>query len=88
MHSLYYNYAPRSFRNTIRRSEEREQAYNLRNNNTVIVPRFRIEFFKRFPIFNLPNKWNLAGDLIYHNNPTTFSVALKMELFEKVSANI
>jgi hypothetical protein len=86
MHSLYYNYAPRAFRNTTRRNDEQDQAYNLRNNNTMIVPRFRIDFFKRFPLYYLPNKWNLAGDIIYHNNPVTFAIALKKDLFDKVSA--
>jgi hypothetical protein len=56
MRGLFYDFAPGAFRNTNRRSDEQEQVYNLRNNNTMLVPRFRIDLFKRFPLYYLPNE--------------------------------
>jgi hypothetical protein len=85
MHSLYYNYAPRSFNNCIRRNETNENGYNLRNQSIVTVPRARTDQFKRLPIYNLPNLWNSAGDIIFHSNPITFSIALKQQLLENLS---
>jgi hypothetical protein len=85
MHSLFYNYAPRSFSNSTRRNETNENDYNLRNQNIMYVPRARIDQFKRLPIYNLPNLWNMAGDLIHYSNPITFSVALKLQLFENLN---
>jgi hypothetical protein len=86
MHSIYYNYAPKSFQYSFRKAEIQETPdnYNLRNHNLMIVPRFRVDSFKRCPMYNLPFLWNTANDVIHHNNPTTFQIALKHDLFENL----
>ena len=55
MHSIRYNYAPKSFENVFVRNNERDIDYNLRNNDEFALPAVRIEFFKRFPLFMFPH---------------------------------
>ena len=45
MHSIKFNYAPESFKNTWIMNEDRERAYELRNNPEFLLPAPRIEFF-------------------------------------------
>jgi hypothetical protein len=84
MHSIVYEYGPRSFKNTIKSNDEREVGYSLRSGNMIFVPSARLELFKRIPLYYLPMCWNNAGDVIYHTNPCTFQIALKSELFESL----
>jgi len=85
MHSVYYDYAPKSFMNTWQKNEERLGDYNLRNDDLYMLPVPRIEFFKRMPIYSLPVEWNNAEELKYYENKITFRHALKEKLlFELV----
>ena len=45
MHSIRYNYAPKSFENVFARNNDRNIDYNLRNNDEFATPVVRIEFF-------------------------------------------
>ena len=55
-----------------------------RNRDEYILPAPRIELFKKIPIYSLPAAWNAAGDLWYHQNKTTFKIALKDKLFHDI----
>ena len=80
MHSIFYNYAPVSFRNVWNRNEEREAEVSLRNNNLFRIPYPRIELFKRLPLYSLPFEWNNSDVLIYYENQITFKYALRETL--------
>jgi hypothetical protein len=80
MHSVHYNYCPKSFINTFPKRSEQVQNYNLRDSNDYIMPNARIELFKKFPIYSFPQELNHAGDIIHHHNPVTFKIALEAEL--------
>jgi hypothetical protein len=83
MHGIEYNYAPKSFNDTWTKTNQRENGHNLRNYNDYILLAPRIEFFKKIPLYSLPAAWNAAGDIRFHNNRTTFRIALKDKLFEE-----
>jgi len=84
MHSVFYEYAPRSFMQTWIKNNERQHDHNLRNDNDYMLPNPRLEQFKRFPIYSLPLEWNQAGVVTLYENKTTFRIALKGQLFEEV----
>ena len=84
MHSIYYNYAPKSFNNVWVKKEERLGDYNLRNDDLFMLPLPRIELFKRLTFYSLPAEWNSAGELIYYENKITFKHALREKLFEEL----
>ena len=85
MHSVYYNYAPKSFEITWLKNEERLGDYNLRNDDLYMLPVPRIELYKRLTMYSLPAEWNLAGELRYYDNKLTFRHALREKLFEELS---
>ncbi len=84
MHSIVNNYAPISFENTFARNIDRPNDYNLRNANDFMLPNPRLEQFKKIPVYSLPLEWNMAGNLIYYANRTTFRIALKNQLFTEI----
>ena len=84
MHSVFYEYAPRSFMQTWIKNNERQHDHNLRNDNDYMLPNPRLEQFKIFPIHSLPFEWNQAGVVTLYENKTTFRIALKGLLFEEV----
>ena len=61
MHSIRYNYAPKSFENVFVRNNDCDIDYNLRNNDEFALPAVRIEFFKRFPLYTFPLCMELFG---------------------------
>ena len=87
MHSVKFNYAPPSFKNTWTLNEEREQAYELRNNSDFQLPAPRIEFFKKQPIYSLPFEWNQLDDVRFQNNKITFQINLKNNLLNSLNDN-
>jgi hypothetical protein len=87
MHSIKYQYCPKSFRNTFVTNPPDEMPYELRNVDDFIMPRARIELLKRIPIFTLPLEWNNSGDLRYYQNKTTFKITLKETLLRKFAAD-
>ena len=82
MHSIRYNYAPKSFENVFVHNNERDIDYNLRNNDEFALPAVRIEFFKRFPLYTFPHAWNSLGDITFQSNRVTFQIALKNHLLD------
>jgi len=84
MHSVYYEYCPKSFFNTWTKNNERNLNQNLRNDDLFMIPNPRIEFFKKLPIYSLPLEWNNSGDLKFYGNTITFKHALREAMFEEV----
>jgi hypothetical protein len=88
MHSIAYNYAHSSFSDTWSTNNNRDNDYNLRNNDLFTLPPFRIELFKKFPLYSLPSPWNeLPDSLRYQHNRTTFKIALVDHLFISLVPN-
>jgi hypothetical protein len=76
MHSVKYEYCPKSFLDVFRKIDTDNLVYELRYPNEFEVPRARIELFKRIPLYTLPLEWNNCGDLRFYVNPTTFKITL------------
>jgi hypothetical protein len=88
MHSIAFGYAPVSFNDVWTKNETRQHDYNLRNQDLFVVPPFRIELFRKIPIYSLPQSWNeLPDSLRYQHNRTTFKIALTDHLFESLIDN-
>jgi len=85
MHSINFNYAPKSFTGTWIKNEERGGDRNLRNNDHFVLPNPRIDFFKKMPLYALPQEWNNCGILMYQENKITFKHSLREILFEEIS---
>jgi hypothetical protein len=84
MHSVKYEYCPKSFLNVFVRNNNYENpVYETRYPNEFITPRARIEMFKKIPLYSLPDEWNNCGDLRFYVNPTTFRITLTETLFKK-----
>ena len=64
MHAIVYNYSPKTFSNTFLRNNT-NPTYNLRNRALFALPQFKLEVFKRFPLYTFPNTWNSAGDISF-----------------------
>ena len=84
MHSIFYEYAPRSFNQTWQKNNLRQNDHNLRNFNDFTLPNPRIEQFKRFPIYSLPLEWNQERVLTLYENKMTFKIALRDQLFAEL----
>jgi hypothetical protein len=85
MHSVHYAYAPRSFENTWLTNTNRNPERNLRNANEYNLPQPRTELFKRSTYYALPAAWNnLAPEVKFQQNKTTFRWALKAHLLTSV----
>ena len=84
MHSVYNNYAPVSFSNIWTKNNDREQQYELRNENNFLLPRPRFEGFKKYPLYSFAKTWNESGDLRLYSNPITFKIALRNQLLEQL----
>ena len=84
MHSIFYNYAPTSFRNVWSQNLDRPADISLRNDNLFKIPHPGIEFFKRFPLYSLPDEWNKSGELMFYTNPYTFRYALREKLLNEI----
>ncbi len=89
MHSIAFNYSPPSFTGVwIKKNETRQLDYNLRIKDLFVVPPFRIELFRKMPLYSLPSSWNeLPDSLRYQHNRTTFKIALTDHLFESLLEN-
>ena len=88
MHSIFNEYAPISFSNTWPRNNARQLSQNLRNDNDFTLPNPRIEQFKKFPLYALPQEWNNAAELTFYYNRTTFKHALREQLFAEIAEYI
>jgi sarcosine oxidase/L-pipecolate oxidase len=83
MHSVKYEYCPKSYLDVFTKIDIDNNAYELRYPNEFEVPRARIELFKRIPIFSLPSDWNNCGDLRFYSNVATFKIILYETLCHK-----
>jgi hypothetical protein len=81
MHSVKYNYCPKSFNEIFVRYNADDIHYELRHQQEFQVPRARIELFKKIPIYLLCVEWNNCDPLCFYNNPTTFKIELYNTLF-------
>ena len=86
MHSIVYNYAPKTFLNMFTLNNTNTN-YNLRNRAMFLLPQVKLEMFKRFPLFTLPSTWNTAGDITFQYNKITFQIALKNLLLSDLFDN-
>jgi hypothetical protein len=87
MHSIKYQYCPKSFRNVFISNPPDNLRYDLRNTNDFMIPRARIEMFKKMPIYTLPLEWNNSGDLQFYQNTATFKIILKETLLKKFATD-
>jgi hypothetical protein len=81
MHTVFNKYAPKSFENIWQLNGDREREHNLRNDNLFSLPIPRIDFFKKMPLYSLPQEWNNSGVLMFYENPITFLHELRNQLF-------
>ncbi len=86
MHSICYNYAPKSFTD-IFKTNQNNDIYNLRTRAQFTVPNCRIELFKKFPLYSFPQCWNNAGDITFQTNKATFQISLKYLLLNDLFDN-
>jgi len=85
MHSVYYTYAPKSFKNTWQKNADRAPDLNLRNANENNLLHPRTDLFKKSTYYSLPLAWNnLAIEIKLQQNRSTFRWALKAHLFQDI----
>ncbi len=84
MHSVVNKYSPKAFYNTWQTNMNREPTHNLRNQDDIPLPHPRIELFKRSPLYTLPYEWNKLGGDRFQQNKTTFRIAIKNTIFDKI----
>jgi hypothetical protein len=83
MHSIIYNYSPKSSKEKWTTNREQTQNYELRNNDQLILPHRRIELFKRSPLYTLPLLWNQLDVIQLQHNKTIFKIALRVKLLSE-----
>ena len=86
MHSVAYDYAPKSFDGIWIKNNNRERDFNLRNDDDFHVPVPRIDFYKKMPTFSLPNEWNNSGILKFYQNRIAYKFALRDQLFTELAS--
>jgi hypothetical protein len=69
-------------------NDNREHDHELRNQNMYHLPNPRNELFKKSPLYQLPLCWNALDESKYHQNKTTFTIALKDKLLEELNLNL
>jgi hypothetical protein len=86
MHSIYYKYAPKSFHDLYLHNVNRNRDHVLRNDHELQLPFVRIELFRRFPLYKIPQLWNNLGiELTHQSNKMTFSILLREYMFSLLS---
>jgi len=81
---LQYDYCPATLRDIFSKNPVQENL-NLRQFNDFIIPRPRIEQFKKFPQYSLPALWNSLNEAELYNNRITFQKALKDKLLDELN---
>jgi hypothetical protein len=85
MHSIKHRYCPKSFYDVFALSND-DIGYELRYTNEFLLPRARIELFKKIPLYYLPSEWNNSGDLKFYQNRETFRIILRETLMRDFAA--
>ena len=88
MHSMEYNYAPKTFRDEWKKNEARNLNYELRNNDHFTIPKINFSTLSNCPYFAYPLEWNNLGDLRLQNNKITFQINLEFNLLEELAPTI
>jgi hypothetical protein len=87
MHTVKFGNCPPSFNDVFVLNNVEEPVYELRYPNDFIVPRARIDLFKRVPLYSLPVEWNNCHDLRFYQNPTTFKIVMIETMFRTWAVN-
>jgi hypothetical protein len=84
MHSVIYNYCPKSYVNIWKHNNERNEIHNrsLRNSDELEITHPRLELYKKSPIYSLPKLWNELDDTRFQHCRTTFSISIKDKLLK------
>ena len=82
MHSVEYEYAPRTFFETWSKNASRNLNYELRNTALYDTPRLKYEYLRNSPFISFPTEWNKLHDVRFQTNKITFQIALKDHLLE------
>ena len=85
IHRVIHGHINRSFEFLRQNNLDRVNTIELRNNDDLFVPFPRYEGLKKFPIYDFPKCWNELGPMKYQNNPATFKIWLKNELFRTLA---
>jgi hypothetical protein len=85
MHSVIYDYCPRSFHNIWNTNENRnpDLNHNLRNANQLAIPHPRIDLFKKSALYSLPVLWNDLDELKLQMNKKTFKISLREKMLNE-----
>jgi len=87
MHSVFYNYCPPTFSDTFLTTPPAHD-HNLRNLNNFVIPRPRIDWFKKMPPYDYPTTWNGLEEAKLYPNRKTFQIMLKGRLIHTRALNI
>ncbi len=74
IHSITFNYAALSFTDTWKKDDSREIEYQLRNQDLFVILPFRIEQFRKIPLFSLLQSWKELPNSL-RSNQSTFKIA-------------
>ncbi len=85
MHSVYHNYAPKSFSNVWEKRSDNLENHVLRNVNDFSIPYPRTEQFNKLTLYALPNAWNSTGDYKLQPNRIIFKSSLKYNLLNNIN---
>ena len=85
MHGIIYEYGIKTFEDTWPMNNARFLHQNLRNEYDLTIPQPNFEGFKKFPLYDFAKTWNELGPMKYQQNPTTFKIWLKDELFRQLN---
>ena len=88
MHSMEYNYAPKTFRDVWQKNEARNLNYELRNNDHFTIPKNNLTTLSNCFYFSYPLEWNNLGDLRFQTTKITFQINLKFNLLEELVPTI
>jgi hypothetical protein len=85
MHSVIYNYCPKSYVNIWKHNNERSEIHNrsLRNSDELEITHPRLELYKKSPIYSLPKLWNELDDTRFQHCRTTFSISIEDKLLKE-----
>jgi len=81
MHSVYYNYSPPTFSESFICNPPGHD-HDLRQINNFHIPRPRIDWYKKMPLFDFPQTWNNLEEAKLYRNRKTFQIMLKGRLIQ------